>query len=825
MASWKSNSYEGRYLQLTITEKVDVAKNQSTLYWTLTSVGGSSLYYSIAATSVKINGTEVYSKGATDWSSKVFPAAKGSKNGQLVVSHNADGSKKIQVDFQTRVWYSDAVNYGSEMTLTKIDRSSPTINLVVSNITANSLQISANSNVACDRWRYSVDGGKTYTQFSTQSGTSVSTTISSLSPNTTYNIKVEGRRKTNQVCGYSAVKSAKTLGAASFQSVDNFSADASTVKINAKILVYDSSFKNVVKLCNGDTELLTLDAGTAYTAGSSTKTYTLTSSQRTTILKDMSKTKTKSYNLIIWSYKDNSLIASNKIVVTALTSADLSAPKAGTITWYDLFYRVGHQYTEAETVLLQNISTLCFYTSGFELKNGATYDHSFIQIGNETFDMYRNDVNGNGLLPQGKISIPGGTYKVVYTCFDSRGYSCSITSEMTIKSYERPSFQTIALKRKDMVGEEVKLEISCKFYSLPVNGTNKNGINTFKYRYQEKSADSWSAWKSLSNCGKITYSSDRLDFLADVGFEKLSSSKDYLFQIAICDDVCHSLIGYDGGATEDNVTTYEYKTLLKGTPGIAVRNEKGADGKYTGRALFGINNNNPQCPLDVNGIIQQNGLGVFGTVSTNLGESDLDDVVAQGIYWAPSYDKFEDLHYPSYYNTYSSGGRVLWGDWGIVEVFTDGGTVIQRFVSRDAPFRTYIRHRFNGVWSEWQNIWNVHRTTLKVANNFSINRAYCTLQGSMVNVYANITSANKLTAKSNYDIASFAEENVIPSSPVATVGILSNGSGASGTFGTCSAWYTTTNNVNKFRVTPHLDLPAGGTIEFNLVWDIYADWQ
>lgn len=95
----------------------------------------------------------------------------------------------------------------------------------------------------------------------------------------------------------------------------------------------------------------------------------------------------------------------------------------------------------------------------------------------------------------------------------------------------------------------------------------------------------------------------------------------------------------------------------------------------------------------------------------------------------------------------------------------------------------------------------------------------------MVNVYANITSSNKLTAKSIYDIASFAEENVIPSSPVATVGILSNGSGTSGTFGTCSAWYTTTNNVNKFRVTPHLDLPAGGTIEFNLVWDIYADWQ
>ena len=44
MATWKSASYDGRYLQLDITESVNVVNNTSTLSWTLTSTGGSSTY-------------------------------------------------------------------------------------------------------------------------------------------------------------------------------------------------------------------------------------------------------------------------------------------------------------------------------------------------------------------------------------------------------------------------------------------------------------------------------------------------------------------------------------------------------------------------------------------------------------------------------------------------------------------------------------------------------------------------------------------------------------------------------------------------------------
>lgn len=54
MASWTSSSYEGRYLQLTITETVNTPGNSSTLSWTLTSAGGIETYYTVDATTVTI---------------------------------------------------------------------------------------------------------------------------------------------------------------------------------------------------------------------------------------------------------------------------------------------------------------------------------------------------------------------------------------------------------------------------------------------------------------------------------------------------------------------------------------------------------------------------------------------------------------------------------------------------------------------------------------------------------------------------------------------------------------------------------------------------
>ena len=134
MATWKSAAYDGRYLQLDISESVNVVGNSSTLSWTLTSTGGASTYYTIDTTTVTINGTTVYSKDRTYWDDRVFPAKKGSVSGTITVAHDSNGSKTIAKSGSVTVTLSvtDSRGYTAEtsQTVTVIPYTKPKISSI-----------------------------------------------------------------------------------------------------------------------------------------------------------------------------------------------------------------------------------------------------------------------------------------------------------------------------------------------------------------------------------------------------------------------------------------------------------------------------------------------------------------------------------------------------------------------------------------------------------------------------------------------------------------------------------------------------------------------
>lgn len=105
----KSESYNGRYLELVCNQTQNISANTSTISWTLTSKGGSASNYSTGPTTVKINGVQVYYKERVSYSTSSFPASLGSTSGTTTVSHNADGSKSISVSLSTAI-YTAAVN-------------------------------------------------------------------------------------------------------------------------------------------------------------------------------------------------------------------------------------------------------------------------------------------------------------------------------------------------------------------------------------------------------------------------------------------------------------------------------------------------------------------------------------------------------------------------------------------------------------------------------------------------------------------------------------------------------------------------------------------
>ena len=119
---YSAKSYEGRKLRLYCTSSTNIANNTSTIKWTLYSEGGSSSYYTTGPTTVTINGVEVYYKGRVSYSSKSFPASKGSVSGSLTVTHNDDGKKSISVSLSTAIYTSSVTTNSGTWNLDTIQR-------------------------------------------------------------------------------------------------------------------------------------------------------------------------------------------------------------------------------------------------------------------------------------------------------------------------------------------------------------------------------------------------------------------------------------------------------------------------------------------------------------------------------------------------------------------------------------------------------------------------------------------------------------------------------------------------------------------------------
>lgn len=561
MATWKSASYDGRYLQLDITESVNVINNTSTLTWTLTSTGGSSTYYTIDATTVTINGTQVYYKARTAWDSKVFPAKKGSTSGTITVAHNSDGKKTITVGFSTRVYIYGPQKYGGSMTLTTIDRNAPTVTFSTSNITANGFKISASSSATADIWQYSVNGGSTWTQFSTTAGTSASVTLTSLSPNTSYTVKVRVRRQYNQVYGTSGSSTVKTLGGALLNSVSTVTADAATVSITLNVTVYEASYTNTLAIKNGSTTILTITSF-SWSKGTANRTVTLTADQRTTLLNAMASMKSFTGTFAVSSYSGSTQIGSTSSkTATVQTTAANSGPTLSGFTYEDS-YSTTKNLTGDNQLFVQSYSTLKVTPGTATAKNGAsissyTASCNGVSVSNTT----------GSALTVGKVE-KSGNITVTLSITDSRGYTATVSKTITVIPYSKPKMSSVTLRRTNDIEAEMQLKFSGSISAVSVDGTQKNSVVYVRYRYKKTSETSYGSYTSIVS--STTRSGTSFSY-SNLELCSLDSNSSYDFHLQIQDKL-YSLSSLD-----------LYFVVPQGTPLIALRKKK-----------VGINTPDPQ---------------------------------------------------------------------------------------------------------------------------------------------------------------------------------------------------------------------------------------
>lgn len=589
----------GLYCTWSATQSVtgnysDVTLNVYLKYYTL-EVG------SRADSTISINGTsETYTAPAiNDYSSGQH--TKLLKTKTVRVNHNADGTKSgvaLSAYWRFSGTYSgtpiSSITASTTITLDTIDRTAPTVSLSTSSITASGVTISATSSATSDIWQYSIDNGSTWTQFSTTAGTSASKAITGLSPNTTYYIKVKARKKSNQVYGISSAATVKTLGGAIVNSVNQVTADAATVSIKLNVTVYDASYAYTLALKNGSTTIVSVD-GLTWSKGTADRTVVLTSSERTELLTAMANMKSFTGTFAVTTYNGSTQIGSvSSKTATVTTTAANSGPTLSGFTFADS-YATTTAITGNDQLFIQGHSKLTVTPGTATPKNQATITNytatcNGVSVSNTT----------GAALTVGPVS-KSGTVAVVLTITDSRGYTASVTQNITVLAYAKPKVNSLTLRRTNDIEAEMQLVFNGSISAITVDSVQKNSLLYVRYRYKATSATSYSSYVSILSA--VTQSGTSFSY-SNLELRSLASDQSWDVHIQIRDQL-NSLSSLD-----------LYYVIPQGTPLVALRKQK-----------VGINTPTPEAALDVVGDAKVSGTLTATTLSGALAPSKLSSAV------------------------------------------------------------------------------------------------------------------------------------------------------------------------------------------------------
>lgn len=555
-----TQSITGNYTDVTLKVylsyyTLDVgARSDSTI-----SINGVSETYTVPA-------IEDYSSG---WKKKLL------KTKTVRVNHNANGTKSgvaLSASWRFSGTYSGVsigtITASTTVTLNSIDRTAPTVSCSVSNITANGFTISASSSATSDIWQYSLNGGSTWTQFSTTVGTSASITLSSLSPNTTYSVRVRARKRTNQVYGTSSTVSAKTLGGAVILSCGNFAADASSVNLSLRVTVYNAAYTNYITIKNGSTTYLSL-TGRTWAAGTASRTITLTSAERTTLLNAMASLKSFTATIELVTKSGNTQIGNASTCTCTISTTEAnSGPTLSGFTFADS-YSTTTAITGNDQVLIQSYSRLTVTPGTATAKNGA----SIVSYSAVCSGVTKSNTTG-AALSLGTIGT-SGTRDITLTVTDSRGYTASVTKSVTVVPYSKPKVNSVSLRRTNEIETEMQLVFNGSISAITVDGAQKNSLLYVRYRYKLTSASSYNAYTSI--LASVTASGTSFSF-SNLELCNLNAEASYDFHLQIRDKL-------------DSLTSLDlYFVVPQGTPLVALR-----------KKMVGINTPNPAAALHVVG--------------------------------------------------------------------------------------------------------------------------------------------------------------------------------------------------------------------------------
>lgn len=547
----------GLYCTWSATQSVtgnysDVTLNVYLKYYTL-NVGSRS------DSTVSINGvSETYTAPAISDTSADYDLTL-LKTYTVRVYHNTNGTKTgvaLSAYWRFSGTYSGtsitSITASTTIDLDAIDRTAPTVTAAISNITADGFKISVTSSATADRFYYSLDDGGSSTLFSSTAGTSASTTVTGLDPNTTYAVRGMVRKKSNQVFGETSSISVTTLGGAKINSCPTITADAATVTFKPNVTVYDASYSYYLSIFNGSTEYVALSART-WTAGTADRTITLSQTERADLLDAMASVKSFTATIKVVTKSGSTQIGStSSCTCTVQTTSGNSAP---TMTAFS--YKDSRSTTSALTgnnqLFIQSYSYLYVTPGVATAKNGASIVKYAATCNGVTYS------NTSGAAINLYEVAKSGTVDVVVTATDSRGYTVSSTKQITVIPYTKPKVSSISLRRTNDIEAEMQLVFNGSISPITVDGTQKNSLLYVQYRYKLTSATSYGSYTTITS--SVTQSGTSFSY-SNLELCSLDANSSYDFHVYIRDQLnAMSALSL-------------YFTVPQGTPLVALRKKK-----------------------------------------------------------------------------------------------------------------------------------------------------------------------------------------------------------------------------------------------------------
>lgn len=579
------------------------------------------------------------------------------------IPHNSDGDHdditvsatyKYDISITSTGEKVDTRSVTATAAFDNIDRKPPVVSLSYSKITSVGFYLSATVSTEYDVLQCSLDGGKSWADFSTPK------TITGLSPNTTYQVQVRARRKYNQVYGYSNITQIKTLGGSILNSVSTLVIDEENPVITTNWTVYDASYRHILTIKKGDGAIISFN-NLSCSAGTNNKVITLTAAQRSIILDYMRNTAQLTADFQLRTYTDSTgavQVGSGSVVSGKIQlRSSVSAPDFSGFSFMDTNPDT-IALTENAELFIQNHSALKVIADNAVAKNGASIVSYKAAIGTKVITSASTAINF------GKISA-AGNITVTVTATDSRGFSKSAAKIIKVYDYEDISITSWKIRRTNEVEPTAQLSFSGSISSVVIDEIEKNSLESAQYRYG-KIGEQFTEWQILQTENAVpSFDFTTLELADENGVVDFNPENVYMVQIRVADKLSSDAVDL---------------ILQKGMSLVALRYK-----------MVGINNNNPQSALDVVGDIRMNGFNVMGFVSS-LTEENLNDVVAGGIY-----TQEQDANATNEKNYPVAKAGIL----EVIEMFS--GQLLQRYTLADGS-GIFIRCCFNKQWSAWRSL-------------------------------------------------------------------------------------------------------------------------